>query len=155
MVSMDSSSSTYQRRLSTDVEPIETEVDVLPEITPEFDPELKTIVELGGGLSSSYITRTIPPDVMEDGNLSIAGIVDYMINETSIQGSEVTIKDNVVERLGQHNHMVMYNERQPTGGSTLTQTVSQSDRFYQEEIAGAAPFNYLKLAILTHEEGGR
>jgi hypothetical protein len=167
MSSMGWSSSDYQpRRFSADPEPVrdnrsdelEYRLSPTPSGSASFNPDLKTIVELGGGLGKTYITKVIPPEVLSNGDGTLRGVLDYMVEQAPLEGHERGIKDMVGERLGMNDHRVIYNDRRTTERQTLEQTVKDSGVFYAKTISsetGPVTFNYLRMAIVTHDEGGR
>ena len=134
-----------------------------PATTPQssYDPEYKTIIALGGGLSPNRIVAPIP-DTVRDGDIGM--VIKYMMSDDvvvttddRITAENRSIADAVQERMGKSDWRLVINEALNYLGSSKVREpiVNYLTVKTQQGEDGTMKFNYADLAVLSHEEGGK
>ncbi|MBT7902354.1 hypothetical protein HN587_00715 [Candidatus Woesearchaeota archaeon] len=121
----------------------------------QYDPDLPTIVALGGGLTPSRIVKKLPDEV-KTGKLIDA--VNYLIkDEVLATKEEIAVAEAVKERMQAPDYRAIinefynyHNERLQT--DELSTYLQEKDR---QTEAGSTKINFCDIAIVSHDEGGR
>ncbi len=118
-----------------------------------YDPELKTIVALGGGLTPDRIVQPVPEEV-RDGDLT--DVVKYMMGpEVATRPEDRTIVEAVQERMEKPNYRVIINSTLNFSNDKMSRPLVQYlNQKNQEGEDGEIKFNFADIAIVSHEEGG-
>lgn len=133
----------------------EAEVSQPAQYSPSssYDPELKTIVALGGGLTPDRIVQPVPEEV-RDGDLT--GVVKYLTGEdVATRAEDRTIVEAVQERMREPDYRVIINDRlnyhNEKMSTPLTTYLTQKTQAGED---GEFKYNFADIQIVTHEEGG-
>ena len=136
-----------------DSTPIEDRIEeAMTNYTPtnsEYDPDLKTIVSLGGGLTPSRIVQPLPEEVKEG---SIREVVKYLMSDEVAGQENQSIVDAVRSRMSQRNYRLVINSSLNLGNDKIITDYLQIKTQQGEE--DEIKFNYADVAIVSHDEGG-
>ena len=140
-------SSTVRRPVSTQAPP-----DPRP-YQETYDPSLKTVVSLGGGLTPDRIVQPVPEEVQ---GKSINEVVQYLMDpEIATRSEDVAIVEAIEDRMQKNDYRVIINDSHNFGNDRmadrLTPYLSIKE---QQRDDGALMYNYCDIAIVSHEEGG-
>ncbi len=130
-----------------------------PEPTPttvsaNYDPDLKTVVALGGGLTPDRIVQPIPEEI-RDQNLS--HVVKYLMgDEVASRPEDRTIVDAVQERMEAPDYRIIVNDALNLGNERMqTPLVQYLIQKTQQGEDGELKYNFADIAIVSHDEGGK
>ena len=118
-----------------------------------YDPTLKTIVALGGGLTPDRIVQPVPEDV-RDG--SLLDVVKYLMSDDIATRSEDrAIVEAVQERMTKDDYRVIINDSLNFHNRRMSKPLIQYlvPREQQGED-GPLKYNFADIAVVSHEEGG-
>jgi hypothetical protein len=124
-------------------------------VNTEYDPALKTIVALGGGLTPDRIVYPLTEDVVK-GNLS--EVVKYLTESSVATRSEDrAIVEAIRNRMEKADYRVIINQtmnkhNEVMGRDTIMEYLGHKE---QDAEDGKIKFNFADIAIVSHDEGGR
>ena len=126
-----------------------------PRITSDYDPDMKTIVALGGGLTPDRIVKPVPTELVRDGSLQ--QVIDYMMgDEVATTTNDRAIAEEVRSRMQRSDYRLIVNEvNNLAAGSIGDQVTGYTQQKTQNTEDGEVKFNYVNLAVVSHDEGGR
>lgn len=123
-----------------------------PDTSPGYDTSVKTIVALGGGLTPDRIVHPIPSNLR-----TINEVIGYLKSPEVAQTSdERAIVEAINSRMGRSDYMVILNQSMNYGNSRLNDGIGSylERKSHNLEDGTTMPFNYLDVAIVSHDEGG-
>ena len=118
-----------------------------------YDPELKTIVALGGGLTPDRIVQPVPDEV-RDGSLTDA--VKYLMGEdVATRSEDRAVAEAVQARMSAADYRVIVNNTLNLGNDKMSRPLtSYLQQKAQQGEDGELKFNFADIAIVSHDEGG-
>ncbi len=118
-----------------------------------YDPNLKTIVALGGGLTPDRIVQPVPDDV-RDGTLM--DVVKYLMgDEVATRTEDRAVVEAVQARMAAPDYRVIVNNTLNLGNDKMTRPLIQYlQQKEQQGEDGALKYNFTDLAIVSQDEGG-
>jgi len=119
----------------------------------EYDPQLKTIVALGGGLTPDRIVQPVPEEI-RDGTLR--DVVKYLMGDSVATRSEDrAVVEAVQSRMAAANYRLIINSTLNVSNSRLDDSLIKylTVKTHQGED-GDLKFNFADIAIVSHDEGG-
>jgi hypothetical protein len=121
--------------------------------TSAYDPQLKTIVALGGGLTPDRIVQPLPDDV-RDGNLM--DVVKYLMgDQVATTSSDRAVAEAVQARMSRQDYRVIVNNTLNLGAAKMTKPlIEYLVQKTQQGEDGELKFNFADVAIVSHDEGG-
>ncbi len=128
-----------------------------PPETSNYDASLPILIALGGGLTPRRIVKKLVPPEEYQGKHLIE-IIKYIISpEVSATEDEISIAEMVRVRMEKPDYRAIINDlynvpNERLREDTMNQYLISKER---ETESGPIPFNYLDLAIVSHDEGGR
>lgn len=122
--------------------------------TNNYDPGLKTIAALGGGLTPDRIVQPIP-ETVRDG--SLREVVKYLTgDDVASRPEDKAIAEAVRARMGQNNYRIIVNGVQNVSSSRIEDRVAPYFTLKEQRGEdGPIKYNFVDLAIVSHDEGGR
>jgi len=118
-----------------------------------YDPNNKTIVALGGGLTPSRIVQPLPDEV-RDG--TIREVVKYLMSDDiAVNAVDKSIVDAINSRMTKANYRLIINETANKFNSEMDAPMVKYLRQQEKQGAeGTIKYNFADIAIVSHEEGG-